>query len=89
MNWAQKSVSPTRATPSTPVSQWPVRSSSAPGGGQERLPGVALLGGLLIVIAVVVSELKVRRPREATEARDVQNEGEQANCEVANSSYAL
>jgi len=37
---------------------------------------VALFGGLLIVIAVVVSELKVRRPREAIEARDVQNEGE-------------
>lgn len=42
----------------------------------ERLPGVALLGGLLIVIAVVVSELKVRRPREVDAARDVQNSGE-------------
>ena len=42
----------------------------------ERLPGVALLGGLLIVVAVVVSELKVRRPREPVETRDVQNPGE-------------
>ncbi|MNP76690.1 hypothetical protein D3C76_1739810 [compost metagenome] len=42
----------------------------------ERLPGVALLGGLLIVVAVVVSELKVRRPREPAEAPDVLDEGE-------------
>lgn len=39
----------------------------------ERLPGLALLGGLLIVIAVVVSELKIRRTDEGPatqESRD-------------------
>ncbi|AYN15372.1 EamA/RhaT family transporter [Pseudomonas monteilii] len=74
MNWAQKSVSPTRAT--LIYAGEPVWAGIVGRLAGERLPGVALLGGLLIVIAVVVSELKVRRPREAIEARDVQNEGE-------------
>ena len=73
MNWAQKSVSPTRAT--LIYAGEPVWAGIVGRLAGERLPGVALLGGLLIVIAVVVSELKVRRAR-ATEARDVQNEGE-------------
>jgi len=74
MNWAQKSVSPTRAT--LIYAGEPVWAGIVGRLAGERLPGVALFGGLLIVIAVVVSELKVRRPREAIEARDVQNEGE-------------
>ncbi|NBB07484.1 DMT family transporter [Pseudomonas monteilii] len=74
MNWAQKSVSPTRAT--LIYAGEPVWAGIVGRLAGERLPGVALLGGLLIVIAVVVSELKVRRPRETIEARDVQNEGE-------------
>lgn len=74
MNWAQKSVSPTRAT--LIYAGEPVWAGIVGRLAGERLPGVALLGGLLIVIAVVVSELKVRRPRQAIEARDVQNEGE-------------
>ncbi|SPO53812.1 Membrane protein [Pseudomonas sp. JV551A1] len=74
MNWAQKSVSPTRAT--LIYAGEPVWAGIVGRIAGERLPGVALLGGLLIVIAVVVSELKVRRPREATEAREVQDEGE-------------
>ncbi|MEZ1421357.1 DMT family transporter [Pseudomonas monteilii] len=74
MNWAQKSVSPTRAM--LIYAGEPVWAGIVGRLAGERLPGVALLGGLLIVIAVVVSELKVRRPREAIEARDVQNEGE-------------
>ena len=74
MNSAQKSVSPTRAT--LIYAGEPVWAGIVGRLAGERLPGVALLGGLLIVIAVVVSELKVRRPREAIEARDVQNEGE-------------
>ncbi|GLO15465.1 membrane protein [Pseudomonas putida] len=74
MNWAQKSVSPTRAT--LIYAGEPVWAGIVGRLAGERLPGVALLGGLLIVIAVVVSELKVRRPREATRAREVQNEGE-------------
>ncbi|MNP78789.1 hypothetical protein D3C76_1764880 [compost metagenome] len=40
----------------------------------ERLPGVALLGGLLIVIAVVVSELKIRRVRETEATLEAQSE---------------
>ena len=74
MNWAQKSVSPTRAT--LIYAGEPVWAGIVGRIAGERLPGVALLGGLLIVIAVVVSELKVRRPRETVEAHDVLSEGE-------------
>jgi len=74
MNWAQKSVSPTRAT--LIYAGEPVWAGIVGRLAGERLPGVALLGGLLIVIAVVVSELKVRRPREAAEVREEQEEGE-------------
>jgi len=74
MNWAQKPVSPTRAT--LIYAGEPVWAGIVGRLAGERLPGVALLGGLLIVIAVVVSELKVRRPREADAAQDVQNSGE-------------
>lgn len=74
MNWAQKSVSPTRAT--LIYAGEPVWAGIVGRIAGERLPGVALLGGLLIVIAVIVSELKVRRPRETVEAHDVQGEGE-------------
>lgn len=74
MNWAQKSVSPTRAT--LIYAGEPVWAGIVGRLAGERLPGVALLGGLLIVVAVVVSELKVRRPRETVETRDVQNPGE-------------
>lgn len=74
MNWAQKSVSPTRAT--LIYAGEPVWAGVVGRIAGERLPGVALLGGLLIVIAVVVSELKVRRPRETAEAPDVLDEGE-------------
>ncbi|MEN5144405.1 DMT family transporter [Pseudomonas juntendi] len=74
MNWAQKSVSPTRAT--LIYAGEPVWAGIVGRIAGERLPGVALLGGLLIVIAVVVSELKVRRPRDTAEVRDVQAQGE-------------
>ncbi|WP_258912100.1 DMT family transporter [Pseudomonas putida] len=74
MNWAQKSVSPTRAT--LIYAGEPVWAGIVGRIAGERLPGVALLGGLLIVIAVIVSELKVRRPRETVEAHDAQGEGE-------------
>jgi len=74
MNWAQKSVSPTRAT--LIYAGEPVWAGIVGRIAGERLPGVALLGGLLIVIAVVVSELKLRRPREIAETRDEQAQGE-------------
>ncbi|QXH45203.1 DMT family transporter [Pseudomonas xanthosomatis] len=69
MNWAQKSVSPTRAT--LIYAGEPVWAGVVGRIAGERLPGVALIGGLLIVLAVVVSELKVRR---RDEARDKQEE---------------
>lgn len=69
MNWAQKSVSPTRAT--LIYAGEPVWAGVVGRIAGERLPGVALIGGLLIVLAVVVSELKIRRA-DATEALDEQ-----------------
>ncbi|WP_136477319.1 DMT family transporter [Pseudomonas sp. DG56-2] len=59
MNWAQKSVSPTRAT--LIYAGEPVWAGIAGRVAGERLPGIALIGGLLIVIAVVISELKLKR----------------------------
>ncbi|MFG0408882.1 DMT family transporter [Pseudomonas sp. NY5710] len=74
MNWAQKSVSPTRAT--LIYAGEPVWAGIVGRIAGERLPGVALLGGLLIVIAVVVSELKVRRRSESATADGEQVSGE-------------
>ncbi|CAK16267.1 DMT family transporter [Pseudomonas entomophila] len=68
MNWAQKSVSPTRAT--LIYAGEPVWAGIVGRIAGERLPGVALLGGLLIVLAVVVSELKIRRADETAIADD-------------------
>lgn len=59
MNWAQKSVSPTRATiiyASEPV--WAGIIGRIAG---DRLPPLAILGAVFIVAGVVVSELKPRR----------------------------
>ncbi|MEV7610360.1 DMT family transporter [Microbacterium sp. NPDC089320] len=61
MNWAQKSVSPTRATiiyAGEPV--WAAAIGRVAG---ERLPVAALIGGALVVLGILASELKlVRRP---------------------------
>jgi len=61
MNWAQKSVSPTRATiiyAGEPV--WAAVVGRIAG---ERLPFTALIGGALVVLGILVSELRiVRRP---------------------------
>lgn len=61
MNWAQKSVSPTRATiiyAGEPV--WAAVIGRVAG---ERLPVAALIGGALVVLGILASELKlVRRP---------------------------
>ncbi|SEC07381.1 Threonine/homoserine efflux transporter RhtA [Pseudomonas saponiphila] len=75
MNWAQKSVSPTRATliyAGEPV--WAGIFGRIAG---ERLPGLALLGGALIVAAVIISEWKPKgratkadRPALADQATD-------------------
>ncbi|MDH0731927.1 DMT family transporter [Pseudomonas sichuanensis] len=68
MNWAQQSVSPTRAT--LIYAGEPVWAGVVGRIAGERLPGVALVGGLLIVLAVVVSELKIRRGAEAAALQD-------------------
>lgn len=74
MNWAQKSVSPTRAT--LIYAGEPVWAGIVGRIAGERLPGVALIGGLLIVIAVVVSELKIRRASAADEAAEGLGDGQ-------------
>ncbi|WP_046785193.1 DMT family transporter [Pseudomonas putida] len=74
MNWVQKSVSPTRAT--LIYAGEPVWAGIVGRIAGERLPGVALIGGLMIVIAVVVSELKVRRLRNESEELEVEGERE-------------
>ena len=58
MNWAQKSVSPTRAT--LIYAGEPVWAGIVGRIAGERLPGIALLGAVLIVAAVIVSELKTK-----------------------------
>nr|WP_024967669.1 DMT family transporter [Pantoea sp. IMH] len=63
MNWAQRSVSPTRAT--VIYAGEPVWAGIVGRIAGERLPAVALLGGALIVAGVVVSELKLRRKNRA------------------------
>jgi len=74
MNWAQKSVSPTRAT--LIYAGEPVWAGVVGRLAGERLPGMALLGGLLIVIAVVVSELKIRRSDRSQQANNAPVDGE-------------
>jgi drug/metabolite transporter (DMT)-like permease len=61
MNWAQRSVSPTRAT--LIYAGEPVWAGVVGRLAGERLPGLALLGGGLIVMGVLVSELDLRRKR--------------------------
>lgn len=63
MNWAQRSVSPTRAT--VIYAGEPVWAGLVGRIAGERLPGVALLGCALIVLGVLVSELRIRRKGKA------------------------
>lgn len=56
MNWAQKTVSPTRAT--VIYAGEPVWGGIVGRIAGDRLPGLALLGGLFIVAGVIVSELR-------------------------------
>jgi drug/metabolite transporter (DMT)-like permease len=63
MNWAQKSVSPTRATiiyAGEPV--WAAVIGRIAG---ERLPVAALIGGALVVLGILASELKLVRRRRS------------------------
>ncbi|MCU5775170.1 DMT family transporter [Erwiniaceae bacterium BAC15a-03b] len=63
MNWAQRSVSPTRAT--VIYAGEPVWAGIVGRIAGERLPGIALLGGALIVLGVLISELKLKRKKKA------------------------
>ncbi|MEJ8847818.1 DMT family transporter [Variovorax rhizosphaerae] len=56
MNWAQKSVSPTRAT--VIYAGEPVWAGLVGRLAGDRLPALALLGGAFIVIGVIVSEMR-------------------------------
>jgi len=64
MNWAQRSVSPTRAT--VIYAGEPVWAGIVGRIAGERLPGMALLGGALIVLGVLISELKLKRKAKRT-----------------------
>lgn len=59
MNWAQKRVSPTRAT--VIYAGEPVWAGIVGRLAGERLPGLAILGAVLIVLGVIVSELRLSR----------------------------
>ena len=59
MNWAQKSVTPTRAT--VIYAGEPVWAGIFGRMAGERLPFIALLGGALIVLGVLISELRVAK----------------------------
>ncbi len=63
MNWAQRSVSPTRAT--VIYAGEPVWAGIVGRIAGERLPGAALLGAALIVLGVLVSELKLKTKKKA------------------------
>jgi drug/metabolite transporter (DMT)-like permease len=68
MNWAQRSVSPTRAT--VIYAGEPVWAGIVGRLAGERLPGIALLGAALIVAGVIVSELKKRTAPLAVDATE-------------------
>nr|WP_255616630.1 DMT family transporter [Microvirga puerhi] len=68
MNWAQKTVSPTRAT--VIYAGEPVWAGIVGRIAGERLPAAALIGAGLIVAGVIVSELKP--PRWAKERRSAE-----------------
>src|SRR5476649_2993014 len=72
MNWAQKTVSPTRAT--VIYAGEPVWAGIAGRLAGERLPAIALFGAALIVAGVIVSEMKGRAKVAAVEEEDEQNE---------------
>ena len=66
MNWAQRTVSPTRAT--LIYAGEPVWAGIIGRIAGERLPPTALMGGVLIVAAVIVSEMEFGRKKKCEEA---------------------
>jgi len=71
MNWAQRSVSPTRAT--VIYTGEPVWAGIFGRLAGERLPMLALVGAAFIIIGVLVSELKLKKRQR--EAQKQQGEG--------------
>ncbi len=67
MNWAQKSVSPTRAT--IIYAGEPVWAGVIGRLAGERLPATALIGGALVVLGILASELKLVRQRQRQRRR--------------------
>ena len=67
MNWAQKTVSPTRAT--LIYAGEPVWAGIVGRVFGERLPAAALIGAALIVVGVIVSEMKPLRWLKSRQAR--------------------
>lgn len=63
MNWAQRSVSPTRAT--VIYTGEPVWAGIFGRLAGERLPLLALVGAAFIIAGVLVSELKLKRKKKA------------------------
>ncbi|TKK32982.1 EamA family transporter [Pseudomonas sp. CFBP13528] len=74
MNWAQQSVSPTRAT--LIYAGEPVWAGVVGRIAGERFPPIAMLGAVLIVAAVIVSEMKTKR-QKALELRDAREQEQQ------------
>jgi len=68
MNWAQRSVSPTRAT--VIYTGEPVWAGIFGRLAGERLPLLALVGAAFIVAGVLVSELKLKRKKNALPGDD-------------------
>ncbi|HUD91001.1 DMT family transporter [Sphingobium sp.] len=71
MNWAQRTVSPTRAT--LIYAGEPVWAGIIGRMAGERMPATALLGGLLVVAAVIVSEINFERRRKPADAEDIRD----------------
>ncbi|WP_396658247.1 DMT family transporter [Microbacterium oxydans] len=67
MNWAQKSVSPTRAT--IIYAGEPVWAGVIGRLAGERLPATALIGGALVVLGILASEVKLVRQRQRQRRR--------------------
>lgn len=68
MNWAQRSVAPTRAT--IIYAAEPVWGGVIGRLAGERLPGLAILGAAFIVAGTIVSELKPRKAQASLPAED-------------------
>ena len=62
MNWAQKSVSPTRAT--IIYSGEPVWAGIFGRIAGDRLPGIALIGAVLIILSTLISELQLPQTKK-------------------------